>query len=159
MNPDALPGPSSSPDRLLPPAYACLAILVMVGLHFVAPVVVLLAFPWNLSGLLPLAVGLAFNMIASRRFEQVDTTIKPFQPSSALVVEGLFLISRNPMYLGGVLILLGVALLLGTLTPFAVIPGFIILLTETFIKVEERMLEARFGEAYRSYKRQVRRWL
>lgn len=159
MNPDTPPEPSAPPDRLLPPAYAFHAFLVMVGLHVVAPVVVLLTFPWTLSGLLPLAVGLVFNMIASKRFEQVDTTIKPFQPSSALVVEGLFRISRNPMYVGGVLILLGVALLLGTLTPFAVVPGFIILLTEKFIKVEEQMLEARFGEAYLSYKRQVRRWL
>jgi protein-S-isoprenylcysteine O-methyltransferase Ste14 len=63
------------------------------------------------------------------------------------------------MYLGFVLILLGVALLLGSLTPWLVIPIFAILIDRVFIQVEERMLAEQFGQDWSTYKAGARRWL
>ena len=63
------------------------------------------------------------------------------------------------MYLGMVLMLVGVAILLGTGSPFLVVPVFMWLMTVRFIRVEETMLERVFGETFLEYKRRVRRWL
>jgi protein-S-isoprenylcysteine O-methyltransferase Ste14 len=63
------------------------------------------------------------------------------------------------MYLGFVLILVGVAIVLGSLAPFVVIPIFAILMDVVFIQVEERMLEQKFGSAWLEYTRKVRRWI
>lgn len=65
----------------------------------------------------PLIFGVALNISADRMFEQHKTTVKPFEESTALVTDGVFRFSRNPMYLGMVLILSGVVLLAGSTTP------------------------------------------
>ena len=67
--------------------------------------------------------------------------------------------ARNPMYLGMVLILIGAALLLGTLSPFIIIPLFAITMDRIFIVAEERMLDERFGDERKQYKTNVRRWI
>jgi protein-S-isoprenylcysteine O-methyltransferase Ste14 len=67
--------------------------------------------------------------------------------------------SRNPMYLGMVLILTGIALLLRSLSPFLVILPFAILLERSFIRVEEGMLARKFGPKWEAYKAKTRRWL
>ncbi len=63
------------------------------------------------------------------------------------------------MYLGAVLLLTGVAITLGSLSSFIVVPVFFFLMNEIFIKKEEKILEEKSGEAYLAYKKQVRRWL
>jgi protein-S-isoprenylcysteine O-methyltransferase Ste14 len=63
------------------------------------------------------------------------------------------------MYLGFVLVLMGIAVLLRSLTPFLVVPVFILLIQANFIRAEERMLAARFGERYEAYVKQTRTWL
>ena len=145
--------------KLLPPAYFLGAIVVAIALHLLAPVTQLLVFPWRLSGLLPLAAGIILDLVADRAFKEHGTTVKPFEPSRRLVITGVFAISRNPMYLGMVLILLGVSLLLGSLTPFAVVIILPVLLTRRFIVSEERMLEASFDGEYQAYRDRVRRWI
>ena len=92
-------------------------------------------------------------------FVKAGTTVKPFQESSELVMMGPFNLTRNPMYLSMTVFLLGLAILLGSLTPFFIIPFFVWIITKRFIRVEERMLEQRFGESYRAYKARVRRWI
>jgi protein-S-isoprenylcysteine O-methyltransferase Ste14 len=63
------------------------------------------------------------------------------------------------MYLGFVLVLIGIAVLLGSLTPWFIVPLFAVLMDRVFISVEEQMLQARFGQAWSEYKAQVRRWI
>ena len=92
-------------------------------------------------------------------FIKAGTTVKPYHESSELVTMGPFNLTRNPMYLSMTVFLLGLAILLGSLTPFFVIPVFIWIITTRFIRVEERMLEQRFGDSYRAYKTRVRRWI
>ena len=68
-------------------------------------------------------------------------------------------ISRHPMYLGYVLLPLGVAGMLGSVTPFLIVPIFVVLISAVFMQVEERMIEDRFGEARAAYKGSARRWI
>jgi protein-S-isoprenylcysteine O-methyltransferase Ste14 len=144
---------------VLPPTYLYAAIAVMVALHFLFPVKRIIPFPWNLLGVLPLALGAALNIIADKAFRKAKTTVKPFQESAALITDGVYRISRHPMYLGFVLILIGLAVLLGSLTPFFVIPIFAVVMDRVFIVVEERMLDEKFGQAWLAYKGQTRRWV
>jgi protein-S-isoprenylcysteine O-methyltransferase Ste14 len=143
---------------LLPTHYLLIAILVMVALHFIFPLAKILPTPWTAFGLIPLVVGIAINLIADKAFHKANTTVKPFQESTSLVTDGVFRYSRNPMYLGFLLILVGIALLFGSLSPWFIVPLFVILMDRVFIQVEERMLEARFGQIWLEYKASVRRW-
>ncbi len=145
--------------RVLPPTYLLVSIVVMVVLHFLFPVMAIIPLPWNVIGIIPLALGIAINIFADSVLHKADTTVKPFEESTALVTSGAYRISRHPMYLGFVLILIGVAILLGSLSPCVVILIFAILMDQIFIKVEERMLEARFGGEWQAYKLKTRRWI
>lgn len=145
--------------RLLPPIWALLALAAMLALHFAAPLAPGLAWPLNLLGLLPLAAGAGLNLYGSRLFSRVGTTIKPFQPAASLVTRGPYRFTRNPMYLGGLLLLLGAAMLLGSVGPFLVVPVFFLLLDRVFVRAEEGMLQGRFGEVYDDYRRRVPRWI
>jgi protein-S-isoprenylcysteine O-methyltransferase Ste14 len=131
----------------------------MLALHFLLPLGSILRFPVTLVGMLPVAVGLGLNLAADSAFRRHGTTVKPFERSSRLVTTGVFSATRNPMYLGMALGLLGVALLLGTLTPFIVVGIFAALVDRCFIRVEERMLAETFGAAWLAYSGRTRRWL
>jgi protein-S-isoprenylcysteine O-methyltransferase Ste14 len=131
----------------------------MVLFHFIIPIIKLIPLPWNLLGLIPLVVGVTLNFIADGAFRRAGTTVKPFQESSALLTDGVYRFSRHPMYLGFVLILIGVATLLGSLTPWVIITIFAVLMEVVFIQVEERMLEEKYGPAWLAYKKKVRRWI
>ncbi len=145
--------------KLLPPHYFLGAMLLAVILHFLLPVSQILIFPWRLLGLAPLVIGIVLNLLADQAFKKHNTTVKPFEESSALVTDGVFKITRNPMYLGIVLILFGVAMLLGSAAPFAVVLLLAVLLDRVFIAPEEQKLEDTFGERFQHYRRRVRRWI
>jgi len=148
-----------SGPKALPPVYLFVAIVAMVALHFMAPVWKYVPSPWNLVGIVPLALGIALNLVAANAFRVRETTIKPFEESTALVTSGAFRVTRNPIYLGMALLLLGLALLMGSLTPFAPVVVFAVLMDRLFIPVEETMLETKFGEEWREYREKVRRWI
>jgi protein-S-isoprenylcysteine O-methyltransferase Ste14 len=145
--------------RILPPIYFFGAIVLMVALDRLVPLVTLIQAPFTYLGWLVFAAAIAAALAVDRRFKRVGTTIKPFERSSALVTDGLFAISRNPIYLAMVVALVGIFLALGSLTPLAIIPPFVYIIRSRFIAVEERMLEDAFGEAYRDYRNRVRRWI
>ncbi len=143
----------------LPPTYLLAAIVLIVLLHFLWPVARILPFPWNLVGIIPVVIGLTVTLVADQSFKKHETTVKPFEESSALVTDGVFRISRNPMYLGFVLLLCGIVLLFGSITPIGVVVVFAVLMDVVFIRVEEHMLREKFGEEWEAYRRRVRRWL
>jgi len=126
---------------------------------FILPGVHLLAAPWVLLGLVPIAIGIWINLAADKAFHVASTTVKPFESSSALVRNGVFGVTRNPMYLGFALILLGEALLFGSLTPFAIVVAFVIVMDRMYIAREEGMLAEDFGDDWASYAAKTRRWL
>ena len=145
--------------RLLPPTYLFNALAAMVLLHLFAPFYTVIHDPWNIIGIVPLSAGIFLNLAADRSLRKHNTTVKPFELSSALVTTGVYRLSRHPMYLGMIFILTGVALLLGSLSPYIIIPIFAFLMDSTFISTEESMLDTRFDDEWRKYKSTVRRWL
>jgi len=145
--------------KLMPTTFLVVAILVAAGLHVLVPLTRVVSYPWNLGGMLPLALGVWLNLAADRAFKRAHTTVRPFEESAALVQAGVFRLSRNPMYLGFEAVLAGVALLLGSVSPWLVVIVFPLVIERGYIRVEERMLEARFGEEWRRYKARVRKWL
>ncbi len=144
---------------LYPPVLALLGIAVMAGLSFAVPGMRLIDPPLIHWGWLPIALGAAFALAARQGFRRAGTTIKPYHLSDALVSNGVFGFSRNPMYTGLTAALIGVFVLLGTLAPVIVIPVFRWLIRTRVIAFEEAILEETFGDAYRDYKARVRRWL
>ena len=119
----------------------------------------LIPWPWNLVGLLPMVFGMWLNLDADRALKVHGTTVKPFEQSRVLVTVRSYGISRHPMYLGMVLILLGVAVLLGSLAPFVVALLLWSLLDRRFVRTEERMMHETFGQEWQNYAQNVRRWI
>ena len=132
----------------------------MAALHLVLPVVQLFTSSWRLiiGGCL-VGAGIIINLWADKLFKKRGTSVKPFEISTTLVTSGPFAFSRHPMYLGMLLILAGVGLCFGSLSPWFVVPIFVWQITRRFVRPEEGKLEGTFGETYLEYKRKVRRWL
>jgi len=94
-------------------------------------------------------------------FSRAGTTVNPMKPasSSSLVVTGIYTLTRNPMYLGFLLVLLGWASYLSNVLAFLLLPAFIWYMDRFQICPEEKALGSLFGEEFASYKSRVRRWL
>jgi protein-S-isoprenylcysteine O-methyltransferase Ste14 len=107
------------------------------------------------------AGGLAIGVGAFLQFRRAGTTINPMTPdeSSALVTDGLYRFSRNPIYVADVLVLLAIALLVANALAFLVLPLFVAYVDRYQIRPEERALRERFGAQFDEYCRRVRRWL
>ena len=150
---------STSSPGLHPSALFFAALVLQELLYLFLPGVRFISGPWNLLGVAPIAVGVALHATTSQIFARHGTTRAALGEPSVLVVDGPFRWTRNPMYLAGVVILLGSACVLGSVTPFLVIPLFAALVQMGFIRVEERMLAERFGTDYVAYRARVRRWI
>ncbi|MEM6611564.1 MAG: isoprenylcysteine carboxylmethyltransferase family protein [Cyanobacteria bacterium P01_C01_bin.72] len=146
-------------QKVLPPVWFLLSIIMIIELHLWLPVKQLFFPPVTYLGMVAIAVGIIVLLFCAYLFRQKNTAIKPFQESSYLLREGIFNYSRNPIYLSMITVLIGLLLYLGSLTPVFIVPVFAWLIQELFIKEEERMLEFTFGEEYREYKATVRRWI
>jgi len=147
-----------SKRRIVPPVYLLLTIVLMVVLHRILPIVQVISAPYRHAGWLLVVAGVAIGAIASAAFGRAGTPVVPFERSTALVTDGLFRYTRNPMYLGMVILLLGIAIVLGTLSAFLPISVFVWIIQRQFIEGEERFLAEIFGEAYDKYRQRVRRW-
>ena len=147
--------------RIPPPIYALAAGVAMwfVADRFPAGVI---DFPGQAIVAVGLSLlGAAIDLTSMGGFFKAKTTVNPLRPesTSALVTSGFYRVTRNPMYLGMGLLLTAWAIWLGH--PGNVIPiaAYVWLITRYQIAPEERAMEAQFGEAYRNYKRKVRRWI
>ncbi len=143
----------------VPPVILLAVILVQIGLHLWLPIAEIVPEPWHWSGVMLIILGVVIIGSKAVAFRRAATTVIPFEESSSLVVSGLYRYTRNPMYVGMVIILLGVATLTGSLSPFVGPVVFIPLLNSRVIRHEETMLESQFGQDYNNYKAQVRRWI
>jgi protein-S-isoprenylcysteine O-methyltransferase Ste14 len=128
-------------------------------LHLLLPIAHVIPAPYSYAGAVLMVVGIVVTVTGARTFRKAGTPVTPFEPSTALVMHGLYRYTRNPMYLGLVTTLIGAAVLFGSLGPWIPIPFFIWIIQARFILGEERFLESIFGGQYLEYKRNVRRWL
>ncbi|MGF1543320.1 MAG: methyltransferase family protein [Parvularculaceae bacterium] len=113
------------------------------------------------AGLAFFAVGIAVGVGAVGQFLARGASVAPHAPAKTrtLVTGGLYRWSRNPMYLALGLCLAGYAARLGEPLALVCLAGFVAAANELQIKPEEAILEEKFGEAYRDYKRRTRRWI
>jgi protein-S-isoprenylcysteine O-methyltransferase Ste14 len=147
------------PRRVLPPVWLLMALVASFVLDRWWPITRLAPTPWKYLGYLPMTLGAFMAVTAARMFRRAGTPVVPFEHATTLVTGSWFRVTRNPMYLGLALILFGVALIDGTLGAFLPLPVFVGILHWRFIRAEERFLEGIFGERYRTYRTQVRRWV
>ena len=122
------------------------------------------AFPWLHSGAwgaTAALLGLAISLSGVAAFKHARTTVDPRRPTEAttLVTSGIYRYSRNPMYLGVLLVLIGWALYLGNLVSALLIVGFALYINRYQILPEERLLQEKFGADFLAYKDKVRRWI
>lgn len=106
-------------------------------------------------------IGVSVAALGVAEFRRAKTTVNPLKPDSAstFVASGIFHLTRNPMYLGMLLVVIGWALFLRNAVPFLGAVAFIAYMNHFQIEPEERMLLARFGEQFAAYRARVRRWL
>jgi protein-S-isoprenylcysteine O-methyltransferase Ste14 len=138
-----------------------LAAALMWALHRESPLGHWIAAPWYRLGGIAAGIAVAIAVAALLRFRQSRTTVNPMDPGKAshLVTDGVFRLSRNPMYLALLLLLIGWAIWLGTISPWLVLPLFVIVITVGQIIPEERALMQLFGEKYLAYRGSVGRWI
>ncbi len=110
-------------------------------------------------GALLIAAGILLMLWAAAAMRRARTTVWPGQVPSRLVTWGPFRLSRNPIYLGDLLVLAGLMLLLDRPLGLVAVPGFALWLSHRFIRSEEAAAQAAFGAEFRHYRAMVRRWL
>ena len=145
--------------KILPPVYVIATFLIMLCLHKFVPIKTIIPISFHAIGMVFIVVGAVSIVSSAGLFRKMGTPVKPFEQSTVLVTTGFFKFTRNPMYLGMTMILIGVAIRLGTLSSFIPIPIFVWWIQTQFIKREEVFLEGIFGQQYLNYKAKVRRWL
>lgn len=106
-----------------------------------------------------IVIGLGLLVFANGRFSRAGTGVIPFRNVSALVTDGIYRFTRNPMYLGMFAILLGCAITVGASTALLIAPLFAVIVEWRFIRPEEDMLRGLFPQEYPAYCARVRRWL
>ena len=145
--------------QILPPRLFFICCMAMIICSFLFPAGNYLPKPWNNLGFILFFIGLAMVRKIQGRFQTVGTEINTFKPPQKLVTSGLFTYSRNPIYLGFTIALVGVALVVGNLFAFDGLLAFIFAANFWYIPFEEAALEKQFGADYLAYKKKVRRWI
>lgn len=142
-----------------PPFFYALGLLAGLGLELAFPV----DGPSTAVRVGVAAVGVALtvmlNIRAVVRFSRAGTSVNPYNPTRALVTDGPFRITRNPIYLGIACLYVAIAVGFSLIWALALLPVVILAVDRLVIVREERFLERRFGEEYLAYKRRVRRWI
>ncbi|WP_274627471.1 methyltransferase family protein [Arvimicrobium flavum] len=145
--------------RILPPILLLIFIVAMVIVDAVAGGPTFAPPPYNLLGIVLMIAGLGIGIPAARHFERVRTNIKTFNEPTVMVTDGMFRWTRNPMYLGMCVLLLGLAILVGTLLPLLLAAAFAVIADRWYVRFEENAMRQKFGAAYDAYASRTRRWL
>lgn len=114
---------------------------------------------WVVLGMALVFAGLGLMAWAGAVMTRAHTTVSPWAAVSALVTRGPFRLTRNPIYVGDLLVYVGIALWVGTWWPLLLLPLVFVAMQWLVIGPEERYLTARFGPEYTAYRQRVRRWL
>ena len=139
-------------------------IITAAAMYGVSKMVPALTFSFNGSTALAVGlgvIGMSLGVMGVTQFRKAQTTPNPqaLEKVSSLVTSGIYRYSRNPMYLGLVLILLGWAFYLSHFLAFVLLPVFILYMTRFQIQPEEQMMARKFGKTYQAYLNKVRRWI
>ena len=123
------------------------------------PVAIAHSLARHVAGATLAAGGFVIIAVGTRRFAAAGTNVPPTLPTTALVVDGIYGRTRNPLYLGLTLVYLGLGVAAGSLWSIGLVVPLLWVINVGVVKREERYLERKFGDAYRAYKARVRRWI
>jgi protein-S-isoprenylcysteine O-methyltransferase Ste14 len=153
------PDVRTNPPLIPPPILALLLLLVSGVLMAILPLAPLSIPAGRPVGIFFLVIGFIAGFSGFSAFRKAGTSVRPGDEPTELVLSGPFRVTRNPMYLGLELVLIGALFLTKSL--FFLIPpiGFFLLINFVQIPFEEKLMTEHFGEMYREYRRRVRRWL
>lgn len=157
---DGAPRETDNAGVIMPPPLIYLGFIVLGGvLYIVVPLRLGLGWPGRGVGivLIGLAAGLAFWAI--RAFRRAKTNVVPHKPATAIITDGPFRWTRNPLYIGLSLIHAGIALIASSGWILIMLLPALLVTRYGVIAREERYLDAKFGDVYRAYKASVRRWI
>lgn len=144
---------------LIPPVLVVLCLVGMTLIHFLASPEHILSYPYNLIGLPLIAVGILVGISVGRLFKRGHTEIHTFKEPKKLITSGLFRYSRNPIYVGFTILLIGFAICFGSPISFLFPFLFWIVANYWYIPFEERNMQRKFGASYADYRSSVRKWL
>jgi protein-S-isoprenylcysteine O-methyltransferase Ste14 len=150
---------NTSVPRIPPPVFFLGAVITMILLNLFAPIGRWLDYPWRYFGIIVIILGFSLSLGSGIFFRKLGTNPRPGSKANLIVTKGPFKYTRNPMYLGLITMLIGISILLGTFSPFIVIPILFLILHNQFVLREEKWMEEWFGESFLEYKRKTPRWL
>lgn len=149
--------------HLLPPLVFLGPLLVGIGLNQLVPWRLPTAAPWptvlTWAGAVLLVAGIALMSWAAVVMWRHHTTVVPWARVDHLMTGGPFRFTRNPIYVGDLLVYLGATLVAGTVWPLALLPLPLVVMQRLVIAREEAYLRERFGDRYAAFTARVRRWL
>lgn len=147
--------------RIPPPAVALVIAAAMWGISRVTPAPDMPAIVRETAGIALAVAGVCIALSGTFAFRRAGTTINPLKPetTSALVTSGIYRYTRNPMYVGLALAVLGWAVYLTSAAAFLGPVVFVLYITRFQIVPEERALASLFGATFADYRSRVRRWL
>jgi len=134
-------------------------IVLMIVIYLTLPATRVIPFPANLTGIVLFLMGAHMASSAKKRFQERNIPIRPQDTPMALETDGAFRYTRNPMYLGIAIGLLGLAVLMRSYVNLAFPIVFLIVMDVAFVRREEEILEERLGDEYLAYKARIRRWI
>lgn len=143
---------------LIPPVFVLLTLMLIVTFYFSCPSFNVIDFPYNLVGLLSAVYGFAIMSKVRDLFKKHNTTLE-IKQSSSMITEGVFAKSRNPMYIGMFLLLLGFGVCSTNVLSILACFVFVLLVNGLVIPQEEKLMKEAFGHEYDAYKSKVRRWI
>jgi len=145
--------------KVFPPALFVAAIILGFGINFLVPVKLLSAAVQLAAGLPLVLFSIFLAAVTFREFFKYGTSSDHNKPTKILITTGPFRLSRNPLYLSGVLLVIGMAVLVDSVWTIGLLLPVILIVRYGAILPEERYLAGKFGEKYMNYKSTVRRWL
>ncbi len=145
--------------KYIPGCTLGVSIITAVVLNHYFPIATVIPFPYNLLGLLSVGLGICIVFQSVRLLVSYNTTVEAGANPSSLVTKCTYNYSRNPIYLGLLLIALGAAIILASLSAFVTPVIFFVVINTIIIPFEENRLHMNFGIEYERYKKSVRRWL
>ncbi len=145
---------------LIKPPHIAITLLLLSWLaKQLFPTLSIISAPYNKIGLVLLILGLSVTFYSFYLFKKNKTPIIPGQMPKFMVAEGIYKFTRNPMYLGVTIALLGASIYIGNLISFLSPIIFFVIMNYYFVPFEEKLLEKIFKKQYVNYKRKVRRWI
>ncbi len=142
-----------------PPRIAIVLMSISIALWFFSPPETLLHIPYKLIASISIIFGFAVMTWAWLQFRKSDTAVCPTSKASLIVTHGVYKYSRNPMYLGMLVMLTGASFLMGTIPSMFAPFGFFIIIDKVFVPFEEEKLRGVFGDVYSEYQTVTRRWI